>query len=99
MRYVYMQINKSNKIVAKMSEADDMNFIRIFWFVLCCLGVGGMMGSIKGGMSEFLQGGFYSRWWIGAIGFFVCLALVRKSAGKLKGDTPPVKRTDKHQRG
>ena len=79
-----------------LARAKSMYF---FWFALFCLAAGGIIGSIKGGMSELLHGGFYSRWWIGAIGFFVCLALVRKSAGKLKGDTPPVKRTDKHQRG
>ena len=79
-----------------LAHAKSMYF---FWFVLFCLAGGGMIGSIKGGIAELLQNGFYSRWWIGAIGFFVCLALVRKSAGKLKRDTMPVKRTDKPQRG
>lgn len=79
-----MQVNKSNNIMVKIGEANDMNFIRISWFVLFCLAIGGMIGSIIGGIFELLQGGFYSRWWVGAIGFFVCLALVRKSAGRLK---------------
>lgn len=64
-----------------LASAKSMYF---FWFVLFCLAGGGIIGSIKGGMSELLQGGFYSRWWIGAIVFFVCLVFVRKSAGRLK---------------
>lgn len=79
-----------------LTHAMSMYF---FWFVLCYLPIGGMIGSIKGGISVLLHDGLYSWWWIGAIGFFVCLALVRKSAGRLKRDITPVKRTYKHQRG
>ncbi len=94
-----MQINKSNRIVVKMGEVGDMNYIRIFWFILFCLALGGMIGSIQGGVSLLLSDGFYSRWWIGTIGFFVCLAIVRRSAGKIKRDTKLVKKTNNSQRG
>ena len=55
-----------------------------FWFVLCALSLGGMIGSVYGGLEILLRDGVCSHWWMGVIGFLVFLTLVKKFAEKMK---------------
>ena len=56
----------------------------LLWFVLCAPSLGGMIGSVYGGLEVLLRDGVCSRWWMGVIGFFVFLTLVKKFAEKTK---------------
>ena len=56
----------------------------LLWFVLCALSLGGMIGSVYGGLEILLRDGVCSRWWMGVIGFLVFLTLVKKFAEKMK---------------
>ena len=40
------------------------------WFVLLMLAIGGMSGSVYGGIYVLIRDGVNSRWWIGVVGFF-----------------------------
>lgn len=54
------------------------------WFVLLMLAIGGMSGSVYGGIYVLIRDGVNSRWWIGVVGFFAFLMLVKKFAAKMK---------------
>ena len=69
-----------------MGNAHDRpcSVMLLLWFVLCALSLGGMIGSVYGGLEILLRDGVCSRWWMGVIGFLVFLTLVKKFAEKMK---------------
>ena len=40
------------------------------WFVLLMLAIGGMSGSVYGGIYVLIRDGVNSRWWIGVVDFW-----------------------------
>jgi hypothetical protein len=48
------------------------------------LAIGGMSGSVYGGIYVLIRDGVNSRWWIGVVGFFAFRMLVKKFAAKMK---------------
>ena len=68
----------------KNTHNRSCSVMRFLWFVLCSLSLGGMLGSVYGGIDVLLRDGINSRWWMGLIGFFVFWTLVKKFADKMK---------------
>lgn len=68
----------------KNTHNRSCSVMRFLWFVLCSLSLGGMLGSVYGGIDVLLRDGINSRWWMGLIGFFVFWTLVKKFAEKMK---------------